>query len=103
MAKKTQRRSNNRTATIKTRKIEATYHGIHKWFTAEFEKLGWMVLAQKKGYNDKIVAYKHSLQRLKNAIETKIASIHEQDRKDDLLIMHKNLLILMDHVHQDFR
>jgi len=101
---KTKRRSSKRTSTSrKTQKIEATFHGIHKWFTSLFEQLGWMVLAHKKGYNDKIVAYKHSLLRLKNAIETKIASVHELDRKDDLLIMHKNLLILIDHVHHDFR
>jgi hypothetical protein len=99
---KTKRRSLKRASTYKSKKIEATFHGIHKWFTSLFEQLGWMVLAHKKGYNDKIVAYKHSLLRLKNAIETKIASVHELDRKDDLLIMHKNLLILMNHVHHDF-
>jgi hypothetical protein len=100
---KTKRRSSKRASTNKNQKIEATFHGIHKWYTAEFERLGWMVLAQNKGYKDKITTYKHSLMRLKNAIETKIASIHELDRKDDLLIMHKNLLVLIDHVHHDFR
>jgi len=102
---KTKRKSSKRASSTsrKTQKIEATFHGIHKWFTSVFEQLGWMVLAHKKGYNDKIVAYKHSLLRLKNAIETKIASVHELDHKDDLLIMHKNLLILINHVHHDFR
>ena len=100
---KTKRKTSKRASTNKNRNIEATYHGIHKWYTAEFERLGWMVLAQNKGYKDKITTYKHSLMRLKNAIETKIATIHELDRKDDLLIMHKNLLVLINHVHDDFR
>jgi hypothetical protein len=102
MARKTKRRSSKHASTRKNRNIEATFHGIHHWYASEFEKLGWMVLAHNKGYNDKVTSYKHSLARLKNAIETKLSHIHEEDRKDDLLIMHKNLLILINHVHKDF-
>ena len=37
---------------------DATYHGIHKWYTAMFEKLGWMILAKDKGLNENIEHYK---------------------------------------------
>jgi len=67
-----------------------------------FEKLGWMVLAKEKGYNDKIVAYKGSVNRLKEAIENKIDNVEEHDRKEDLLILHKNVVILLRHIHKDF-
>ena len=97
---KSTRRSKRHSKTKKS--IQATYHAINKWYETVFEKLGWMVLAHKKGYTDKVHSYKLSLGRLKNAIETKISKIHEVDRKNDLLILHKNLLVLIDHVHKDF-
>lgn len=37
-----------------------TYHGLHKWYAAKFEKLGWMVLAHERGHHDKITCYKVS-------------------------------------------
>jgi hypothetical protein len=61
-----------------------------------------MVLAKERGMYDKIGVYKNSLMRLKTAIENKIASVHEADRKDDLRILHKNLMVLIDHVEKDF-
>lgn len=80
----------------------ATYRHIHKWYDKMFETLGWMVLAHAHGHHDKVNTYKHSLQRLKQAIEMKIEQIHEVDRIDDLKILHANLLILIQHVHGDF-
>lgn len=32
----------------------ATMNGIAKWYKKMFKQLGWMVLANKKGYTDKI-------------------------------------------------
>ena len=40
---------------------DVTFHGIHKWYTAMFEKLGWMILAKDKGLNDNIEHYKYGL------------------------------------------
>ena len=80
----------------------ATMRGINLWYDHMFEKLGWMVLAQNKGYTDKVISYKKSLQRLKQAIELKISQVQEIDRKNDLLILHDNLIILMKHVEHDF-
>jgi hypothetical protein len=81
---------------------DVTYHGIHKWHNHLYEHLGWMVLAKHHGYTDKINSYKHSVLRLKTAIEQKLAGIHDLDRKDDLMILHRNVLVLMEHVNKDF-
>ena len=93
----------------KTRKVyrkpkhcKATMHGIHVWYKSMFEQLGWMVLADKKGYTDKIISYKSSILRLKDALEYKMKHVSEKDRKDDLRIMQENLMILHDHVDKDF-
>ena len=37
--------------------LETTFHGLHKWQEAKFEKLGWMILAKSKGHMDKVMAY----------------------------------------------
>ena len=80
----------------------ATMHGLHKWYEAMFEKLGWMVLAKSRGHTDKIVSYMKSLFRLRKALQQKIAKIGEKDRKDDLEIMCHNLDILIAHAEYDF-
>ena len=81
----------------------ATYRQINKWYEAMFEKLGWMVLAKAKGYNDKVNSYKHSLHRLRQAIELKLEQIFEMDKIQDLQILHTNLMILIEHVNRDFK
>lgn len=81
---------------------DVTFHGLEKWYIYEFEHLGWMILAKNKNLHDKIGVYKNSLQRLKNSLENALREIKETDRKRDLKIMHKNLLVLIDHVNKDF-
>jgi len=103
---KTSRRSQKHGRTLKLHHgkcCEATFDGIQMWYKEKFEKLGWMILAKEHGYEDKIAEYKSSLRRLKQAIEHKMTHVEENDRKHDLLIMHDNLLILMDHVNKDFQ
>ena len=53
---------------------------------------------------DKVTQYKQSLVRLQHAIENRIASasVDEPDSKPKWLTMHKNLLVLINHVHKDF-
>ena len=82
---------------------EATFCALNKWYKAEFEKLGWMILAKNKGMEEKIDNYLASLQYLKQSLEKKIEEIHDIDKKNDLLLMHKNVDILMKHVHKDFK
>jgi uncharacterized coiled-coil DUF342 family protein len=81
---------------------DSTMHGLHKWYQAMFEQLGWMVLSKSKGYNDKVETYKNSLRRLTAAIDHKIKTVHEIDRKNDLRIMKSHLDVLVSHVNKDF-
>lgn len=82
--------------------LERTYQSLHEWYKHTFTHLGWMVLADAHGYQDKINCYKNSIKRLHQSIEQKIQTIKEIDRKNDLKIMLKNVKILQKHVEQDF-
>jgi len=89
---------------MKTRKIcvDTTYRGLNKWYSAMFEKLGWIVLANENGMKYKVESYKKSLEKLKCSINKKIISMNDLDKKKDLVIMSKNLQILINHVDKDF-
>ena len=81
---------------------QATSHGLKQWYQSMFEKFGWIILAQSKGYmKDKIHSYKEGLLRLQDKLECKIDDIQDPDRKKDLEIMHKNLQVLIEHVKRD--
>jgi len=81
---------------------DATNHWLHHWFKHLHEELGWMVLAKDYGMNDKVATYKHSIQRLECALREKIKHVRDHDKKEDLKIMHHNVLILREHVQKDF-
>jgi len=81
----------------------ATMQGLEKWFVKMFEQLGWMILAKEYGYDEKIACYKKSLGRLHDKLECKIKSVHDEDKKDDLKIMHGNVMTLINHVKNDFQ
>ena len=96
---------------VKTRKnlplleeecCEATYHGLNEWYKAKFEKLGWMLLAQKYGMTDKVMSYQNSIKRLHVALDQKMRKMRDKDKKDDLILMKKNVEFLMEHVKSDF-
>jgi len=80
----------------------ATYDGLHKWFKHMFEHLGWMILAKAKGNNIKIESYKHSLVRLKKSLEQRIENMNDPDKRQDLIILHRDLMVLMSHIKIDF-
>lgn len=80
----------------------ATFHGLHKWHNAMFEKLGWMVLAKAHGYDEKVSSYKTGLNRLVEKIQCKWDATREEDRKDDLKILLDNANVLLAHVASDF-
>jgi hypothetical protein len=73
---------------------DATFYGLHKWETAMFEKLGWMVLSKKEGNNLKIKAYMHSINCLKEMLTKKIGQVEEKDSKADLKILYEDTRIL---------
>jgi hypothetical protein len=67
-----------------------------------FEKLGWMLLANKNGWDDKIITYKKSVHRLEEAIFFKHNNTTDPDRKMDLKIMLENVHVLKEHIAHDF-
>jgi hypothetical protein len=81
---------------------EPTYHGLNKWFEYTFEKLGWMILAKRNGYDDKVMSYKNSVKRLHQAIEEKMKILKDKDRKHDLSIMKTDVETLLEHISKDF-
>ncbi len=92
--------------TRSSKKIHAccdyTYCSLAKWYTAEFEKLGWIVLAKSKGKEYKVKHYLETLDHLIEAIEHKLTHIKDSDKKDDLHIMLNNSRILKEHAQKDF-
>lgn len=80
---------------------ETTIYGLNLWFKNKFEKLGWMLLAKKHGYMDKVKEYKNSVGRLEKAIKHRLTHIVDLDEKMDLQIMLKNVHILEEHIKSD--
>lgn len=78
----------------------STFHGLHEWYDAIFEKLGWMVLAKEKGYGYKIPVYKKSIQHLLESIQHVMSEYSEADRKHDLAVLHMHTLCLKDFVQK---
>jgi len=83
-------------------RYNVTYHDLHKWKEAEFEKLGWMVLAKAKGMKSKTNMYKRSIKALKHSIEKAKHELTEPDRIRDLHIMWKQVNVLEKHANKDF-
>jgi hypothetical protein len=108
---KTMRKMNKKGGTMRNhmhkhmkmhKSYETTFHGLFKWEEHMFEKLGWMVLAKSKGYNDKVKAYVNSVHRLKKHIEHKLSHMHDEDKKEDLEILHHDVSVLCAQVDKDF-
>jgi hypothetical protein len=53
-----------------------------------FEHLGWMIMAKEHNSELKIKAYMDSIQRFVGCAEKKIKDTRDEDRKDDLAILH---------------
>ena len=83
-------------------RYNVTYHDLHKWKQAEFEKLGWMVLAKAKGMKGKTAMYKRSIKALKHSIEKAKAELKDPDRIRNLHIMWKQVNVLQKHANKDF-
>ena len=88
---KTRKHSSHRKMTMKLPRYAATMHGINEWHEYAFEKLGWMVLAKAKGYNDKIVQYKKMLDHLLKTTEHVMEEYESMNRKHDLKVVHMNV------------
>ncbi len=80
----------------------ATMHGVTHWYKREFEKLGWMVLAQAKGYKDKVASYKKSIDRLIYTIEHLKTEYENANRKHDLNVLLAESKVLQAFVKKHF-
>ena len=90
------------TRKVKLPKYAMTFQGLQMWHNAMFEKLGWMVLADAKGYDGKIAEYKKSVNRLIEAITYAMKKYEDHNRKHDLSVLLMNAEVLKEHVDKDF-
>lgn len=81
---------------------QVTYHGVHEWSKAVFEKLGWMVLAADHKHESKIQEYKKGIKHLIAALEQLVQETHDIDRKHDLGVLKANAIALQKHVDSAF-
>ena len=79
----------------------ATFHGLHGWSKAMFEKLGWMVLAKAKGYGFKIPVYKKSIEHLIESIEHVMMEYRDADKLHDLNVLLMNAKCLKAFVNKN--
>lgn len=79
-----------------------TLHGLIKWHKHKFEKLGWIVQAMAHGNLEKVACYINSVRCLHACLHWKLANLHDNDRKDDVKSMIKNVEILLAHIKRDF-
>lgn len=93
----------DRRSTRKLPRYASTFHAVDKWYKRMFEKLGWMILADAKGYNSKVSEYKKSIDRLIKTIEHLMTEYENHNRLHDLRVMLMNTKTLREHVERDFK
>jgi hypothetical protein len=59
-----------------------------------FDKMGWMLLAAQQGRRHKLVEYKDNVATLVASIDQKLTTIHDNDRRDDLIILKRQVGVL---------
>lgn len=96
---KTKKSVSSKNATRKNKVLghSATFNDLTQWYTHCFEKFGWIILAKKHGYHNKVNCYKNELTRLKQALQSKVNNIQDTDKKNDLQIMLNYISILIDY------
>jgi hypothetical protein len=92
--------SNDEKKCMNGKPYDVTYHGLHYWLRAKYEKLGWMCLARNHENTLKIKCYMDSIHNLKTSLETKLEKIHENDHEIDIKIMIKDVCLLQKMAHK---
>ena len=80
--------------------VNATFHGLHKWYEHEFKHLGWMILMKAKGNMLKLKCYEDSVNKLIMGLENKKNMVEDKDSREDLIILLANTKILQQFVNQ---
>jgi hypothetical protein len=78
--------------------LEITFEGIHSWYRSLFKRSGWLILALRDGYIDKIKNFREESEHLLQAVKLKEKLVEEKDRKDDLKIIENNIKTLIKHI-----
>lgn len=78
--------------------MEITFEGIHSWYRNLFKRSGWLILAIRDNYTDKIDSFIEEAEHLLQAAKQKEKLVLEKDRKDDLKIIQKNIKTLIQHI-----
>lgn len=103
------RKSRSRSRKTKSRSLSKKSHrhyslkGLNDWHDHEFRHLGWMILSKHNGVNDKVKAYKNSVDRLVKAISQEMNECADGDRLHDLKILQDSAKVLQNHVKADFK
>jgi hypothetical protein len=92
-----------RRTTQRLPKYASTFRGIQKWYVSMFEKFGWMVLAEAKGYDYKIMTYKKSINNLIRTIEHVMSEYEDHNRIHDLRVLLMNTKVLKECVDKNFK
>jgi hypothetical protein len=90
---------------MKTRKVrmDVTVPGLYQWYKSLFARFGWMMLAKHYGMTNKLTTYKRELNLLCDSICERLKTIHDDDNKEDLTIMQKNVEILIRCAKKEFK
>ena len=92
--------SNDKKECMNGKSYDVTYHGLHYWLRAKYEKLGWMCLARNHENTFKIKCYMDSIHNLKTSLETKLNEMQEDDHKKDIQIMINDVCTLQQMAHK---
>jgi hypothetical protein len=79
-----------------------TCKGLSKWYSKEFEKAGWVILAVSKGHDFKAMMYRHGVKHLLKALELKRTTVTSVDKRSELDIMIRNTQILLQWIDSSF-
>ena len=74
--------------------IGYTMKNLNGWTCALYEKYGWMMLAKVRGHKEKVSAYKKSINHLDKAINNKMNITQNANRKTNLNVLCKKVMIL---------
>jgi hypothetical protein len=81
----------------KTRRLPrfaSTMHSVNRWYVAEVNKLGWVVLSKARGDMSRIAEYKRSIHRLEQVIGHLMSEYYNSDRQHDLNVLRMNVEVL---------